>query len=264
MMVRGPGLAESMSRYLIDRIAATSNIELMTETEIVALDGAAGGGLEKVRWRDRRAGRESEAPIRNVFLFVGADPATEWLQGCGVALDKAGFVMTGAPRSDGGAPIGARILNSRRVCGRRRAVRIGQAGRRGDRRRRPGGGGDPQLPRALSRSPPLNQSDEPTMSKTCTHLSTIRDVTPSALGCEECLKTGDVWLHLRLCRTCGHVGCCDQSPNRHATKHFHATRHPIIEGYDPPEGWGWCYVDEVMFDLSGRKTPHNGPIPRYY
>ena len=102
MMVRGPDLAESMSRYLIDRIAATSNIELMTQTEIVALDGPAGGGLETVRWRDRRAEQESEAPIRNVFLFVGADPATEWLQGCGVALDKAGFVMTGAPRANGG------------------------------------------------------------------------------------------------------------------------------------------------------------------
>ena len=98
MMVRGPGLAESMSRYLIDRIDATSNIELMTETEIVALNGAAGGSLERVRWRNRRTGREVEAPIRNVFLFVGADPATEWLQGCGVALDKAGFVMTGKPR----------------------------------------------------------------------------------------------------------------------------------------------------------------------
>jgi thioredoxin reductase (NADPH) len=102
MMVRGPGLAESMSRYLIDRIAAAPNIELMTETEIVALDGPAGAGLEKVRWRTRRAGQESEAPIRNVFLFVGADPATEWLQGCGVALDKAGFVTTGTPRTDGG------------------------------------------------------------------------------------------------------------------------------------------------------------------
>lgn len=76
----------------------------------------------------------------------------------------------------------------------------------------------------------------------CKHLSVIRDVIPSALGCEECLKLGDPWLHLRVCRSCGHVGCCDQSPNRHATKHFHATRHPIIEGYDPPEGWGWCYV----------------------
>ena len=100
MMVRGPGLAESMSRYLIDRIAASPNIELMTETEVVALSGST-AGLEKVRWRDRRAGKETEAPIRNVFLFVGADPATEWLQGC-VALDKAGFVTTGAGLANGG------------------------------------------------------------------------------------------------------------------------------------------------------------------
>src|SRR5712671_6141466 len=70
------------------------------------------------------------------------------------------------------------------------------------------------------------------MTKTCTHLDTIRDVTPSAKGCEECLKSGSPWVHLRICRTCGHVGCCDDSPNRHATKHFRATAHPIIEGYD--------------------------------
>jgi thioredoxin reductase (NADPH) len=100
MMVRGPGLAESMSRYLIDRIAATPNIELMTETELVALSGAAGANLEGVRWRDHRAGKETEAAIRNVFLFVGADPATEWLEGC-VALDKAGFVITGIAGDDG-------------------------------------------------------------------------------------------------------------------------------------------------------------------
>jgi len=96
------------------------------------------------------------------------------------------------------------------------------------------------------------------MSGECTHTDTIRDVTPSALGCEECLKIGSPWVHLRLCRTCGHVGCCDDSPNRHATKHFHQTRHPIIEGYDPPEGWGWCYIDEIMLDLSDRATPQNG------
>ena len=97
----------------------------------------------------------------------------------------------------------------------------------------------------------------------CSHLKTIRTVKPSARGCEECLKIGSPWVHLRLCRTCGHVGCCDDSPNRHATKHFHATAHPIIEGYDPPEGWGWCYVDEVMLDLSDRATPQDGPIPRF-
>lgn len=102
------------------------------------------------------------------------------------------------------------------------------------------------------------------MRHQCRHLDTIRTVTPSALGCEECLKMGDAWLHLRLCRICGHVGCCDQSKNKHATKHFHRTKHPIIEGYDPPDGWGWCYVDEVMLDLSRDMTTHNGNIPRYY
>lgn len=75
---------------------------------------------------------------------------------------------------------------------------------------------------------------------------------------------GEPWVYLRLCRTCGHVGCCDDSPNWHVTRHFKATGHPIIEGYDPPEGWGWCYIDEVMLDLGGHATPHNGPIARYY
>ena len=102
------------------------------------------------------------------------------------------------------------------------------------------------------------------MRPVCTHLADIRTVTPSALGCEECLAMGDEWVHLRICRSCGHVGCCDDSKNRHATRHFQATGHPIIEGYDPPEGWGWCFVDKVDFDLSDRKTPHNGKIPRYY
>jgi thioredoxin reductase (NADPH) len=99
MMVRGPGLAASMSRYLIDRIAATANIEVMTETEIVALEGSPELGLERVRWRSRRDHAETTAAIANVFLFVGADPATSWLAGCGVALDPHGFVITGAGAS---------------------------------------------------------------------------------------------------------------------------------------------------------------------
>ncbi len=74
------------------------------------------------------------------------------------------------------------------------------------------------------------------MTTSCSHRDTIQTVKPSARGCEECLKMGSRWVHLRLCRTCGHVGCCDSSPHRHATAHFHATGHPIIEGYDPPRG----------------------------
>ncbi len=101
------------------------------------------------------------------------------------------------------------------------------------------------------------------MAESCDHLDTIVDVTPGTLGCAECLANGSWWVHLRLCRTCGHVGCCDDSPFKHATAHFHATGHPIIEGYDPPEGWGWCYVDKVEIDFGGDTTPQRGPIPRF-
>jgi uncharacterized UBP type Zn finger protein len=82
----------------------------------------------------------------------------------------------------------------------------------------------------------------------CTHLDQIRKVEPSGNGCEECLKAGDTWVHLRLCLTCGHVGCCDSSKNKHATKHFHTTHHPIIKSLEPGEDWKWCYVDEVAFE----------------
>ncbi|VFU09642.1 Cyclic nucleotide-regulated FAD-dependent pyridine nucleotide-disulphide oxidoreductase [Methylocella tundrae] len=95
MLVRRDGLAATMSRYLIDRIGATANIELLTETEIVALEGLTDGRLARVRWRHLRSGLETEKPIRNIFLFIGADPATLWLRDCGVALDGKGFVRTG-------------------------------------------------------------------------------------------------------------------------------------------------------------------------
>jgi uncharacterized UBP type Zn finger protein len=79
----------------------------------------------------------------------------------------------------------------------------------------------------------------------CTHLDQIRDVTPSADGCEDCLRTGAWWVHLRECMTCGHVGCCDSSPNRHATKHARHSGHPIVKSFEPGEDWMWCYVDQV-------------------
>ena len=81
---------------------------------------------------------------------------------------------------------------------------------------------------------------------TCTHLDQIRDVEPRTAGCEECLKSGSSWVHLRMCRTCGHVGCCDSSPNRHATAHFRETGHPIVRSAEPGESWSWCYVDDVV------------------
>ncbi|TDQ46890.1 UBP-type zinc finger domain-containing protein [Actinorugispora endophytica] len=80
---------------------------------------------------------------------------------------------------------------------------------------------------------------------TCTHVDQIRDVTPSAQGCEDCLRTGDTWVHLRMCLTCGHVGCCDSSRNRHATRHFREHGHPLVTSREPGESWVWCYADEI-------------------
>ena len=105
MMVRGPGLAASMSRYLIDRIAAAENIELMAGTEVVGLEGEPQSGLERVRSRNVRTGVEQTDPIANLFLFCGADPATGWLKDCGVRLDAHGFVITGT--AEGNAPVPA-------------------------------------------------------------------------------------------------------------------------------------------------------------
>jgi uncharacterized UBP type Zn finger protein len=86
------------------------------------------------------------------------------------------------------------------------------------------------------------------MQKRCTHLNEVREVVPSAEGCEDCLKSGDRWLHLRICESCGHVGCCDSSKNKHATKHYRATHHPIIKSFEPGESWAYCYVDETFFE----------------
>jgi len=79
----------------------------------------------------------------------------------------------------------------------------------------------------------------------CTHLEQIRLTEPTTHVCEDCVKTGDRWVHLRMCLSCGHVGCCDSSKNKHATRHFRATRHPLVRSIEPGESWVWCYGDEV-------------------
>ena len=86
------------------------------------------------------------------------------------------------------------------------------------------------------------------MADVCTHVSQVKEVTPSARGCEDCLKVGGRWVHLRLCMECGHVGCCDTSPGKPATAHFNMKRHPVIKSLERGEDWGWCYVDEVFFE----------------
>ena len=101
----------------------------------------------------------------------------------------------------------------------------------------------------------------------CTHLDTVKitELPASVDGCEECLATGGVWLHLRICLQCGHVGCCDDSPNRHATAHEHATGHPIIRSLEPGEEWSWCYVDEVAMEIpTVTGTTRIPPSPMLY
>jgi uncharacterized UBP type Zn finger protein len=87
------------------------------------------------------------------------------------------------------------------------------------------------------------------MDDVCSHLHRIevKELPAEIEGCEECLKTGSQWVHLRQCRTCGKIGCCDNSPNRHATAHFEETDHPLILSAEPGEDWTWCYIDETAF-----------------
>lgn len=91
-------------------------------------------------------------------------------------------------------------------------------------------------------------TDQPT----CTHLNQVEYLEPPepVRGCEDCLKIGASWVHLRMCQTCGKIACCDDSPNRHATAHHHDSGHPIIRSVEPGEDWSWCYEDEVMFRLT--------------
>jgi hypothetical protein len=98
------------------------------------------------------------------------------------------------------------------------------------------------------------------MSQICTHLDTVQQVEPrTPEGCQECLESGSWWVHLRLCLTCGHVGCCDSSPNLHARRHAHDTAHPIVRSFEPGEEWGWCYPDRVMLGPEQLGLP-SGPI----
>lgn len=90
----------------------------------------------------------------------------------------------------------------------------------------------------------------------CEHERGLDPAPPRTPGCEECLQLGTGWVHLRLCLTCGHVGCCDSSPGRHATKHYHRTGHPVIASYEPGERWGWCYIDQTEVEVPPEAEPY--------
>ncbi len=97
------------------------------------------------------------------------------------------------------------------------------------------------------------------MAAPCSHLDHIKDVAPSGNGCLDCLAAGrHDWVHLRVCQECGHVGCCDNSPARHATRHFRGSTHPIIRSFEPGEDWFYCYIEDVDFELAGAPpAPHH-------
>jgi hypothetical protein len=97
------------------------------------------------------------------------------------------------------------------------------------------------------------------MPAACAHLDTITDAAPDSEGCIDCLAIGSRWVHLRRCTSCGHVGCCDSSPNRHATAHFRASDHPLVQSYEPGEDWFWCFQDEVAFELPGHAASPSHP-----
>jgi uncharacterized UBP type Zn finger protein len=98
------------------------------------------------------------------------------------------------------------------------------------------------------------------MSESCSHVAQLGEVAPRGEGCEDCLRIGAEWVHLRLCMTCGHVGCCDSSPNRHATAHYHQNPdHPVIRSFEPEEDWWWCYADDLFFDVDGAPPAPSHP-----
>jgi uncharacterized UBP type Zn finger protein len=126
-------------------------------------------------------------------------------------------------------------------------------------RRRSNGRADPNADRVSKKIEPwrgMQRSKEAkklppekarqTMAKKCKHLNQIKVTNTDIRVCEECVKLGDTWVHLRLCISCGNVGCCDSSKNKHATKHFHASKHPVMRSIEPGEDWIWCYVDEMI------------------
>jgi uncharacterized UBP type Zn finger protein len=91
------------------------------------------------------------------------------------------------------------------------------------------------------------------MAAGCKHVSEIKVTTSTTHVCPQCVEKGDRWVHLRMCLECGQVGCCDSSKNQHATKHFHASHHPVMRSIEPHEAWVWCYVDETMVGEIGPK-----------
>jgi hypothetical protein len=98
------------------------------------------------------------------------------------------------------------------------------------------------------------------VAMTCTHVDDTPEPAPTSWGCEDCLAAGRRdWFHLRFCEACGHIGCCDSSPGKHATRHFRTIGHPVVRSFEPGEDWYWCYVDSLAFELEGAPPAPSHP-----
>ena len=267
------------SKIMFERAKEKENIDL--KTPFVAEEFVAGesGKLEKVRLRNAETGEEEELATDGAFVAIGHVPKSEIVQSQ-VETDEDGYIVTeaGSTRTNlggvfavgdvvdhtyrqavtaaGTGCMGAldaeRYLRDADVAGRGAL----DAGRRADRDRhrllakRP-------LPSSWIKNPCLSERVPGhvylgRVSSSCSHLDTVTylDLPGDVEGCEECLAMGMTWVHLRMCQTCGHVGCCDNSIGKHATAHHEDTGHPIIRSAEPGEDWSWCYVDEVMMRLN--------------
>ena len=236
LLHRRADLRETMSDYLIQELER-SGVAIRDRSEIAELHGSD-GRLEAVTLTDG-----TRLPFSFLFLFLGARPCTEWL-GDAVARHDDGFLLIGR-RSRSRQP--ARDERAGDLRRRRRAIGLDEALRGGRRRGIDGG-------TVRARAPRSAQPAAVSMSASaCTHLDQVevRELPAQVDGCEDCLRMGGKWLHLRICLTCGHVGCCDNSPNRHATAHHHSSSHPIIRSIEPGEDWSWCYVDDVALLIEG-------------
>ena len=229
LLHRRADLRETMSDYLI-REVERYGVAIRDRSEIAELHGRD-GRLEAVTLTDG-----TRLPFGFVFLFLGAKPCTEWL-GDAVARHADGFLLTGEA-----AGASSLLADERPGDLRRRGCSLGldEALRDGRRGRLDGGAIRARAPLGATGGSPMSAAP-------CSHLDQVklRELPAEVAGCEDCLRMGGKWLHLRICLTCGHVGCCDDSPNRHATAHAHETSHPLIRSLEPGEDWNWCYVDEV-------------------
>ena len=232
LLHRRADLRETMSDYLI-RELERYGVAVRDRSEIAALHGAE-GQLEAVTLKSGE-----RLPFSFLFFFLGAQPCTEWLDDA-VARAADGFILTGDAA-------GADNLLETSVPG------IFAAGdvRSGSTKRCAAAVGEGSMAVQFVHAAPRSSQGSSRMSELCTHLDQVelRELPASVDGCEECLRDGGKWLHLRICLTCGHVGCCDDSPNRHATAHHHATSHPIIRSLEPGRGL------ELVLRRRGRIRP---------